>query len=205
MNKETERSNLYSKIAGLLQTARQNVVRAVNQTMVYTYFEIGRMIVEDEQRGKERAEYGKQVLKDLSNRLTAEFGKGFSVDNLQNMRQFFLANSNYETTSRISSLTNTAILSTGLNALQNTETYELSISETISRKFNLSWSHYLKLMRIKNPAERSFYEIECAANNWSLKELQRQFDSDLYERLALSKASESWLKKDNLLKNLPIF
>ena len=81
--------NLYSKIAELLQSARQTVVRAVNQTMVYTYHEIGRMIVEDEQQGKERAEYGKQVLKELSKRLTVDFGKGFSVQNLENMRKFY--------------------------------------------------------------------------------------------------------------------
>jgi predicted nuclease of restriction endonuclease-like (RecB) superfamily len=147
-------NDLYSKIADLLRNARQTVVRAVNQTMVYTYYEIGRMIVEDEQQGKERAAYGKQVLKELSKQLTRDFGKGFSVDNLQNMRQFYLTYSIYETT---------------------------------SRKFILSWSHYLKLMRIENPDERSFYEIECAANHWSLKELQRQFDSALYERLALSR------------------
>jgi predicted nuclease of restriction endonuclease-like (RecB) superfamily len=157
MNRAIVPDNLYSKIAGLLQAARQNVVRTVNQTMVYTYFEIGRMIVEEEQQGKERAEYGKQVLKELSRRLTIDFGKGFSVDNLQNMRQFFLIYSIYETT---------------------------------SRKFILSWSHYLKLMRIENPDERSFYEIECASNYWSLKELQRQFDSALFERLALSRDKE---------------
>jgi len=150
-------TELFSKNADLLHSARQHVVRAVNQTMVYTYYEIGRMIVEDEQQGKERAEYGKRVLKELSKMLSAEFGKGFSVDNLQNMRQFYLVYSIYETT---------------------------------SRKFNLSWSHYLKLMRIANLEERSFYEIECATNNWSLKELQRQFDSALYERLVLSRDKE---------------
>ena len=154
MSKAMQPNDLYLKIADLLQAARQNVVRAVNQTMVYTYYEIGRMIVEEEQEGKERAAYGKQVLKELSQKLTAEFGKGFSVDNLQNMRQFHLAYSIYETT---------------------------------SRKFILSWSHYLKLMRISNPQERSFYEIECATNHWTLKELQRQCDSALFERLALSR------------------
>ncbi|MGI6394133.1 MAG: PDDEXK nuclease domain-containing protein [bacterium] len=154
MIKEVTTPVLYTKIADLINAARENVVRAVNQTMVYTYFEIGRMIVEDEQQGKERAEYGKQVLKELSAKLTKDFGKGFSVDNLQNMRQFYMVFSNYETT---------------------------------SRKFILSWSHYLKLMRIKDSDERSFYEIECAANNWSLKELQRQFNSALYERLVLSR------------------
>jgi predicted nuclease of restriction endonuclease-like (RecB) superfamily len=157
MSDELTNNDLFQKIANLLQTARQTVVRAVNQTMVYTYYEIGRMIVQDEQQGKERAEYGKQVLKELSKRLTAEFGKGFSADNLENMRRFFLA---------------------------------YSISETASRNFTLSWSHYIKLMRIQNPDERSFYEIECVANNWSLKELQRQFDTALYERLALSRDKE---------------
>lgn len=172
MSQVTERSKLYSKIAGLLQAAKQNVVRAVNQTMVYTYYEIGRMIVEEEQQGKERAEYGKQVLEDLALRLTQDFGKGFSVVNLRQMRAFFLTYSIQQTTSA---------------ELQFVENKESAISETTSRKFILSWSHYLKLMRIENPNERSFYEIECASNNWSLKELQRQFDSALYERLALSR------------------
>lgn len=154
MNKVTINNNLYTQIAQLLQVARKTVVRTVNQTMVHTYFEIGRMIVEDEQQGKERAEYGKQVLKELSKRLSADFGKGFSERNLEQMRQFYLA---------------------------------YSIPQTTSAKFILSWSHYLKLMRMENLDERRFYEIECASNNWSLKELQRQFDSALYERLALSR------------------
>lgn len=157
MSDLTNKNELYSKIADLLKIAKQNVVRAVNQTMVYTYYEIGRMIVEDEQQGKERAEYGKQVLKELSEQLTDDFGKGFSVDNLQNMRQFYKA---------------------------------YPIYETGSRKFILSWSHYIKLMRIENVDERNFYEIECAQNNWTLKELQRQFDSALYERLSLSRDKE---------------
>ncbi len=83
-------NSLYSKIAELIQTARQTVTHAVNQTMVYTYFEIGRMIVEDEQQGKKRAEYGKHVLKDISKKLTVDFYKGFSVQNLENMRKFYL-------------------------------------------------------------------------------------------------------------------
>lgn len=159
MNNEVSNLKLYTRIAELLNIARQNVVRAVNHTMVYTYYEIGRMIVEDEQQGKERAEYGKKVLKELSAELTDNFGKGFSVENLDRMRFFY-------------------------------KTYAAQISSTPLTKFTLSWSHYLKLMRIQNPDERSFYEIECAANNWSLKELQRQSDSALYERLALSRDKE---------------
>lgn len=149
---------LYDKISALLVSARRNVVSAVNLTMVHTYFEIGRMIVEEEQQGKERAAYGKHVLKDLSERLTVKFGKGFSVDNLENMRRFFISN---------------------------------PISETGSRKFSLSWSHYLFLMRIDNIDARHFYEIEASTNYWKLNELKRQFNSALYERLALSRDKEA--------------
>ncbi|MDP3432879.1 MAG: PDDEXK nuclease domain-containing protein [Bacteroidota bacterium] len=190
MNKPLIKNSLYSQIATLLQAARQNVVRAVNQTMVYTYFEIGRMIVEDEQQGKERAEYGKQVLKELSIRLTAQFGKGFSKRNLEQMRQFFLTYSIAQKSSAQLQLIENEeipIRPTIFAELQIIENNANEISETVSRKFILSWSHYLKLIRIENPDERSFYEIECAANNWSLKELQRQFDTALYERLALSR------------------
>lgn len=167
---EIESKNLYAQIARLLQSARNTVVRVVNQTMVRTYFEIGRIIVEDEQQGSIRAEYGKQTLKEISAKLTEDFGKGFSVDNLQNMRQFYLVYGKYEMVSRIS------------------ESKTLQIpNESKSPDFKLSWSHYLKLIRIEDVKERSFYEIESIANNWTLKELQRQYDSALFLRLAASK------------------
>src|SRR5690554_1895252 len=166
MTNKPSNTKLFSQIVDLLQSARNKVVRTVNQTMVLTYFEIGKMLVEEEQGGKERAEYGKQILKELSNVLTKEFGKGFSVDNLENMRRFYLVYEKSETLSRIS---------------------ENAISETASRNFNLSWSHYLKLMRIDDESERKFYEIEAYKNNWSVRELQRQFDTALYTRLALSR------------------
>src|SRR5690606_5937812 len=107
-----------------------------------------------------------QILKELSDVLTKEFGKGFSVDNLENMRRFYLVYGKSETLSRNS---------------------ERAISETSFRNFGLSWSHYLKLIRIDNENERKFYEIESSKNNWSVRELQRQFDSALYTRLALSR------------------
>jgi predicted nuclease of restriction endonuclease-like (RecB) superfamily len=146
--------NLYYKVAKLLKQAQSSVVQTINKTMVLTYFEIGRMIVEEEQKGKNRAEYGQQLINELSNRLSTEFGKGFSPTNIKQMRSFFL------------------IYSKG---------------QTVSDEFNLSWSHYLKLMRIKDENERRFYEIETYKNNWSLRELQRQYDSALYTRLALSR------------------
>ncbi len=180
MIKSVTDKNLYSKIAQLLQAARQTVVRSINQTMVYTYYEIGRMIVEDEQQGKERAEYGKHILKELSHSLCHNFGKGFSVDNLQNMRQFYLTYSIYETTSRKSQEDDYKQLSTN----------DQNNSSISFPKFILSWSHYLKLIRVTNPEERRFYEIESASNNWSLKELQRQINSALFERLSLSRNKE---------------
>lgn len=170
INKHNQ-SGFYDKIANLLKDARKNVVQTVNKTMVYTYFEIGRMIVEEEQNGNERAEYGKQILKELSKRLNAEFGKGFSQRNLEQMRQFYL-------------------------------TY--SKTQTPSAEFNLSWSHYLKLMRIDNEDERKYYQIEAYENNWSLRELQRQFDSALYERLVLSrdkKAVKELSEKGQIIEN----
>lgn len=184
--------NHYLKIAELLQSARLSVVRAVNQTMVYTYYEIGRMIVEEEQQGKERAEYGKQVLKELSERLTIDFGRGFSEDNLGRMKKFFLIYSERISATGLRKSKNAKV---DHNTFQQQVTAELQtpgnesveISSTLLRKFTLSWSHYLKLMRIQNPDERKFYEIECATNNWSLKDLQRQFDAALFERLALGR------------------
>ena len=157
ITQKIEKSELFDSIRFLLTEARKSVVRNINQTMVYTYFKIGRMIVEDEQKGEYRAGYGKQILIDLSARLNKEFGRGFSVDNLQNMRNFYLYYS-----------------------LQIFENQDVEKYETLSRKsysiphFQLSWSHYLKLMRITDLAERQFYEIETFTNQWSLRELQRQ-------------------------------
>ena len=160
-NKSTD-DNIYSKIADLLSFSQKKVVQTINQTMVYTYFEIGKIIVEYLQEGEDKAKYGKGLLKDISERLSTNFGRGFSVDNLENMRKFYLAYSKSETVSR-------------------------KLEEP---KFQLSYSHYLKLMRIDDIQERAFYEIEAAQNNWSLKELQRQTDSALYQRLVLSRNKE---------------
>lgn len=110
--------------------------------MVTTYFEVGRLIVEQEQSGEEKAKYGRSLMKELSSKLSEEFGRGFSVTNIKQMRTFY-------------------------------PTY--SKGQTVSDEFRLSWSHYLKLMRIDDEYERSFYEVECFKNNWSLKELKRQF------------------------------
>ncbi len=173
--------DFYNKVANLLKEARESVVRTVNKTMVYTYLEIGRMIIEEEQNGKERAEYGKQILKELSRSLTLEFGKGFSVTNLQQMKNFY-------------------------NVYGKQQTVSAKSENTILKNNNLqlSWSHYLFLMRIDNIEERKFYEIETIQNNWSIRELQRQFDTSLYERLSLSrdkKAIKALSEKGQIIEN----
>ena len=140
------------EIGDLLAAARSNVARQVNNELLSTYWNIGRIIAEYEQTVPERADYGKQTLKELSKALTNEFGKGFSVSNIQFMRRFY-------------------------------QTYQ--IQQTASVK--LSWSHYCELLSISDPDKRSFYEKEAANANWSVRELKRQIDSSLFERLLLSR------------------
>ena len=162
----------------LVRYARNSAVRKVNVIQTMTYYCIGKWIVEEQQKGEKRAKYGKQILKHLSDRMNAEFGKGFSVDTLENMRKFYLVYQN-----RISD-----------NLYRN---FAIEKSEKASRilddekPFLLSWSHYVKLMRIENETERNFYELESIKNNWSLPELKRQFGSALFERIALSTDKES--------------
>jgi predicted nuclease of restriction endonuclease-like (RecB) superfamily len=195
--KEVQNKMLFHQVAELLQNARQQVLRTVNSTMTYTYFEIGRMIVEEEQNGKDRAAYGKQVLKGLSEKLTEEFGKGYSLRNLEQIRQFYFVYSKSETLSRISQIQNAQTLSA---ELENEKTQSLSAEfnnidfSTLISFFKLTWSHYTFLMRIDDEKERSFYEIESEKYNWSVRELKRQYDSALYTRLALSRDKESVLK-----------
>lgn len=143
-----------------MREAQQNVLRSVNSLMVQTYFELGKRIVEEEQKGKSEAAYGEYLLQNLSEELTAEFGKGYSKRNLELIRKFYL-------------------------------TYRIAKSP-ISQ--SLTWTHYLNLMRIDNEVERSFYEIETVKNNWSVRELSRQINSSLFERLSLRKDKHKVLR-----------
>ena len=143
---------LYDQIRQVLFDAQRSVSRAVNTAMVYAYFEVGRLIVEDEQHGNVRAGYGEETLMALSEKLITEFGRGFSVRNLRNMRTFYMSFKN---------------------------------RQTLSAK--LSWSHYTLLMRLENESAREFYLKEAEVENWSVRELDRQINSLLFERLALSR------------------
>jgi len=155
---------LVAQIMTFLEQGRNTVLRQTNHIMTLTYFEIGKYIVEYEQHSQVRAKYAKKTLTNLSTQLANKFGKGFSVDNLQNMRRFYVTYQNYETVFRKSDM-----------------------------PFALSWSHYLFLLGVDKEAERRFYEMEAHKNKWSLRELKRQFNSALYERLALSTDKEGVL------------
>ena len=178
--------SLFKKVANLIEQARVRVATAMNVAEVYTKYQIGRYIVEEEQSGKVRAEYGKQVLKGLSERLTKRFGDGWSIESLTLCRKFFSVYSNFVNT----------VYEFDTSASRKAENDQQRISNSTDRvrqmpEFTLSWSHYQVLMRIKNAEERRFYEIEATSGNWSVRELQRQYSSSLYERLALSRDKES--------------
>lgn len=173
-------SALLANIRALIAAARNTVARGVDLVQVHTNFEIGRHIVEFEQQGEGRAEYGTQMLKRLAERLTAEFGSGFSATNLKLMRQFYALHAQ-----RIGQT------ASGLFQTQKRQPIGQTLSDqlatTKNRPFSLSWSHYVFLLGVKKTDERSFYEIESTHQNWTLRELRRQFQSGLYERLALSR------------------
>lgn len=188
---------IFQQVAELLQNARQQVLRTVNSTMTITYFEIGRIIVEEEQNGKDRAEYGKQLLKGLSQQLTKEFGKGFSTRNLEQIRQFYITYSKSETLSRILQIQKAQTVSAEFK-FQKTQSVTAEFNkvdyQTLSSFFKLTFSHYIFLMRIDDEKERRFYKIESEKHNWSVRELKRQYDTALYTRLALSRDKEGILK-----------
>lgn len=144
-------NNVVSQIISLLEEARQRVATEIHTIQLSTYWQIGKIIVEDEQKHSDRAEYGKQTLKTLSKALTEEYGKGFSRSNLYNMRMLYLSHQKFQ---------------------------------TLSGK--LSWSHYCELLIVSDEQKRSFYEKECENARWSVRELKRQIESSLYERLLLS-------------------
>lgn len=170
-------SALFESVISLIEQSRRYVAKAVNTSMVYTYYGIGQYIVDYEQNGMARAEYGKSVLKRLSARLTDEFGEGWSEPNLRSMRQFYL------------------IYSESLTSGQQIENAnQRSADSTEERKFILPWTHYQILMRETNPQARSFYEIEAFNQQWSKRQLQRQVASSLYERLALSRDKDEVMR-----------
>lgn len=190
---------MFDKVATLIEQARTRIASTINIAEVYTKFYIGQYIVNDEQQGSKRAGYGKAVLKDLAERLTDRFGDGWSVDTLEKCRRFYNV---YSISATLLRKSQKSVISTD-NQIDNTtinsdeqiqNAIGVSDEKANKHKFILSWSHYLVLMRIKDPAARSFYEIECAKQDWSIRQLQRQYNSSLYERLALSRNKDEVMR-----------
>ncbi|AHF15794.1 PDDEXK nuclease domain-containing protein [Niabella soli] len=182
MQKKATILSLYSSVKSLVQHSKTDLYQVINTTLAETCFHVGRLIVEYEQNGSQRAGYAAKTLNGLSTRLTKEFGKGFSVDNLENMPRFYnVYKEEYNQFIKKFQKSETVSRKSTTDAVQK--------SETLSRKslFNLSWSHYLVLMRIEDNYERRFYTIESFNEKWSVPELQRQYNSALYERLVLSR------------------
>jgi predicted nuclease of restriction endonuclease-like (RecB) superfamily len=194
-------SELLNQIRALIVNARATVAKSTDFVQVITGFQIGRLIVENEQSGKIRAEYSKQILQTLSRKLTLEFGRGFARRNLAYMRQFYLMYKDRILQSRIARSIAEPARTKQLSILQSliaksSDRVRLPITQSVIAQspfadfFKLSWTHYLFLMSIDDPDERSFYEIESAVQNWTVRELRRQFNTSLYERLALSRNKE---------------
>lgn len=176
---------LLSDVVRVIEEARRAAARSVNAVMTATYWLVGRRIVEEEQGGSARAAYGAELLKRLSRDLSMQFGRGFSERNLEQMRAFYLGWPMSQTASAIS-----LPLASGppQNISQTASAKSPGASmTTIGARFPLSWSHYVRLLGVGSEQARSFYEVEALRGGWSVRQLDRQIDSQFYERTALSR------------------
>ena len=204
--KEPKSIPLYARIREILESARSNVARSVNTTQVIANWLIGREIVEEEQKGKARADYGARLLRGLAERLTKDVGRGFTLRNLESFRVFFQS---YPDLIKAHALR--AQLGTGEQKLiahasrAQSGRGELNVVRILDAAHqkswkpgmlnpDLSWTHYRRLLRVEDPSVRAFYEIEAIKCAWSAREMERQINSLLYERLALSKDKKGLLR-----------
>jgi predicted nuclease of restriction endonuclease-like (RecB) superfamily len=180
-----------SQLVGLLEQARRSSARSVNAVMTATYWEIGRRIVEQEQRGQKRAQYGKALLRRLAADLTSRFGKGFSERNLLAMREFYQAWSIPQTLSAES-----IELAPPLDLPENPRTASAK-SPGLARPsaFPLPWSHYVRLLSVNNRQARTFYETEALRGGWSVRQLDRQIATQFFERTQLSRNKAALLRR----------
>lgn len=179
-----EFAELFKKSKALIDNARSSMGVVVNAVTVYTSYLLGKYMIEEEQQGSERAQYGARVLDSLSVYLTSEYGRGFSRSNLAGMRKFYLTYKDRE-----SQIVQSGIGQLGTmqeNGIVQSPIGQLTVDHQ-NFPFKLSWTHYQVLMTIEDPAERNFYELEAIKGVWNVKTLKRQYHSSLYERLALSR------------------
>ncbi|MBK9577831.1 MAG: DUF1016 family protein [Fibrobacteres bacterium] len=194
---------LVGDLKALIQQARAIAARSVNSLQVLANFEIGRRIVEEEQRGADRADYGAKLLQVLADALTQEFGTGFSKRNLDYMRKFYLVYRDRATPIVQKPSAQSAVTPLSRKTSEKSKALALPKREE-GRAFELSWSHYVFLLGVKRLEERQFYEVEAVKNGWSLPELRRQFDASLFERLALSRKHgeiKELARKGQILEN----
>jgi len=200
-------SSLVTDISTLLEQARRTAVRAVNNVLTATYWEIGRRIVEFEQGGKAKAEYGQKLIERLASDLTARHGRGFSKRNVEQMRAFYLGweiaqtpSAQLEARAKCSTLS-----SESSSASVQTVSGQLKILQTpsallLSSAFPMSWSHYVRLMSVEKPHARAFYESEAIRGGWSVRQLDRQIGTQFFERTVHSKRQEAMLRRGQAAK-----
>lgn len=195
---------LFERVREILEAARANVARTVNTSQVVANWLIGREMVEDEQRGKRRADYGQQLVAQLSEALTAAYGRGWSVRQLEYCRSFYLsypllleaensnavrANSGKSVSRKGGEITNALRAESAAIAVSSAAAWQPGALNP-----NLSWTHYRTLLRVDRAEARAFYEIEAANNNWSARELERQINSLLFDRLAKSRNKKGLMR-----------
>lgn len=190
---------LFERVAAILEQVRSEVARTINSRMVLAYWHIGRLIVEEEQKGENRAEYGQRIIEGLSRRLTEKYGKGFSTTNLWDFRRFYVVYAG-RSPEILRPVGGESVIPEKLHPVggESDSVSSAGISDA------LSWTHYRLLMRVENDQARSFYEIEAARNKWSRRELERQITSLLFERLLKSRDKKGMLelaRNGNALKN----
>ncbi len=202
--KITGYETILAEVAELLESARRASVRATNAFMTATYWEIGRRIVEFEQRGSKKAKYGETLIAQLSLDLTARFGRGFGPVNLSQMRKFYLVWPPDRIFRTVSEKSLPASYEDQKFQTLSEKLQTLSAQFTlkdIAQRFPLPWSHYVLLLSVKNPEARAFYEAEALRGGWSVRQLDRQISTQFYERTALSRNKAAMLKKGS--KALP--
>lgn len=176
--------HLIARIGEILEQARQQTLRQISKAQVVAYWAIGREIVEFDQQGESRAKYGEQLIVKLAQDMTEKFGRGFSARNLRNMRAFYLS---FQIRQTVSAKSQPARPSADRADPKEIDVKPAAINRQLQFEPELSWSNYCELLKVEEPLARSFYEREAVNNNWSVRELKRQINAMLFERLALSK------------------
>jgi predicted nuclease of restriction endonuclease-like (RecB) superfamily len=194
-------TDVLTSVVSLLESARQASARAVNAVITATYWQVGRRIVEYEQGGADKATYGERLLAQLSADLSSRFGRGFSRQNLQNMRLFYLSRSDGEICQTLSGESSKLRPAQGeSSSAVSGESSRTMVAPGPTALFPLPWSHYVRLLSVKDEHARRFYETEALRNGWTIRQLSRQISTQFYERTALSRNKASLLRKGAVRK-----